>query len=76
VTAGRRTFVLVLLAAGSLLAGCGERTQRPASTLDKATRDSVLAESALPGAGAVKGALGAADSAQIRAERAAEASRR
>lgn len=75
-TAGRRAFVLALLAAGSLLAGCGERAQRPASTLDKATRDSVLAASPLPGAGGVRGALDVADTAETRAARTAAAARR
>jgi hypothetical protein len=63
---------VALLVAGLALAGCGGRRDAPASTLSKSQRDSVLAESALPGARAVKGALGAADSAQARAARAAE----
>ena len=65
-----------LLAAGLVLGACGGKGETPASTLSKAQRDSVLAESALPGAGAVKGALGAADSAQARAARADDAFRR
>lgn len=59
--------LLVLLAA---LAGCGSGdADEPASTLNRAERDSVLADSPLPGAGALKGALEVADTAAVRASR-------
>jgi hypothetical protein len=67
---------VALLLAVLALHGCGDERHVPASTLSKSQRDSVLAESALPGAAAVKGALDAADSAQARTERAAEAAGR
>ena len=63
----------VCLAAVLCLVACGQQEDRPASTLYRAARDSVLAESALPGAGAVRGALDAADSARTRADRAEKA---
>ena len=65
-----------LLVTSLLLAGCGADESGEASTLDKATRDSVLAASPLPGAGGVRGALDVADTAETRAARAAAAARR
>ena len=69
----RRLTLLAALAAAGLLAACGGDADEPASTLSRAKRDSVLAESDLPGAGAVKGALEAADTARVRADRAESA---
>lgn len=51
-----------------LVVGCGRpAADRPASTLTEAQRDSVLARSAIPGAGAVGRALDASDKAGQRA---------
>ncbi len=68
----RRAAILIFALAGSLclLAACGKNDDESASTLSKAERDSVLSESALPGAATVKGALAVSDSAQARADRA------
>lgn len=71
----RRILVVLLPAACALLVACGGGKSEPPAALTPARRDSVLSESALPGAGAVKGALGVADSARVRAERADEAGR-
>ena len=69
----RRALVVLLPMACVLLTACGGGKSEPDPALTPARRDSVLSESALPGAGAVKGALGVADSARVRAERADEA---
>ena len=75
--AWRRCVLFALLpAACTLLVACGGGKGEPAAALTPAQRDSVLSESALPGAGAVKGALGVADSARVRAERADQAGAR
>ena len=68
----RRAVILIFALTGllCLLASCGGNDEEPASTLSKAERDSVLSESALPGAATVKGALAVSDSAQARADRA------
>ncbi len=67
---GKTTFAAAALAALALLAaGCGGGKDEPDTKLTPAQKDSVLSESALPGAGAVKGALDVADSAQVRADR-------
>lgn len=58
-----------LAALALLAAGCGGGKDEPDSRLTPAQRDSVLSESALPGAGAVKGALDVADTARARADR-------
>ena len=70
------TVIVALFLSTCLLAACGGDSDEPASTLSRAERDSVLSESDLPGAGAVKGALDAADSAQARADRAENAADR
>lgn len=71
---GRKTIlVLFAMAVVGLLAACTGDQEESATTLDKAQRDSVLSESALPGASAVKGALAVSDSAQARADRASAA---
>jgi len=57
---------LFLLAAGCTV-GSGEDSRE--SALTQRERDSVLAESPIPGARAVKAVLTAADSANARAER-------
>lgn len=68
----RKNMILTvaLLVTACLLAACGGDKDESATTLNKAQRDSVLSESALPGAAAVKGALAVSDSAQARADRA------
>jgi len=63
-------LLLVLIAATVLLCSCGGQKEEPDSGLSEAQRDSVLGESALPGASAVKKALAVSDSAQARADRA------
>ena len=47
-----------------LLAGCS--SEGPEQTRSQGTRDSAIAESALPGAAGVKGALNVSDSAAAR----------
>lgn len=70
----RKTIMaLVGLILAGLLAACSGGQEESTTTLDKAQRDSVLSESALPGASAVKGALAVSDSAQARADRASAA---
>jgi len=61
--------ILVSLAA---VASCTDKTKEQSSPLSKRERDSVIGESSLPGAGGVRGALRAADSAQARNQRASE----
>jgi len=62
-------FAALILAA-ALFAACGSGdADQPASTLDRAERDSVLADSPLPGSATVKGALDVSDSASVRAQR-------
>ncbi len=59
-----------LILAAALLAACGSGdADQPASTLSRAERDSVLADSPLPGAATVQGALDLSDSASARAQR-------
>ena len=65
-------LVVTILVASSVLIGCGDRNKSSDATPAKLTtsqRDSVTAASRLPGAGAVKQALGIADSAAVRAAR-------
>jgi hypothetical protein len=72
---GAVVSILVVCAA---ILGCSDRSQTgstPPTKLTAAQRDSVTANSRLPGAGALKGALGAADSAAARAARANEAAK-
>lgn len=52
--------LVLALAAAALLAGCGNSTPKPASTLTEAQRDTALARSGLPGSAAVGKALEAA----------------
>ena len=71
----RRTLAMIsilTLTTFSLVA-CGGQKEEPKSKLSQAERDSVLSESDLPGASAVKGAMAASDSIKARAERAAAA---
>ena len=66
--AGRAVVVLGLL----VLAGCGDDPPGDASardTLTRRQRDSVIGASRLPGAGGVRGALRAVDSAAARNSR-------
>ncbi|HUR95711.1 MAG TPA: hypothetical protein VMY76_14095 [Gemmatimonadales bacterium] len=58
----------ILLAVTLLqILGCtGTRTERPPSAADARARDSVIGASRLPGAGGVRGAMRAADSAGSR----------
>ena len=67
----RRLVVLraaLLLAA--LLLGCSQKTDKPASTLTEAERDTAIARSSLPGAGVVQRALDVSGDATQRATRA------
>ena len=59
-------FILAVLVAFAL-GSCGEKA--PKKNLTRAQKDSVLAESDLPGAGVVGKALEAADSSDARAKR-------
>ncbi len=63
------SFAMTILLLVGLFAACGGEQEKPASTLSKAGRDSVLSESALSGASVVKSALSVADSAQGLADR-------
>jgi len=61
-----------LLLAGALLTGCGRGGDSSAAaqdTLTRRERDSVIGASRLPGAGGVRGALRAVDSAAARNSR-------
>ena len=61
----RRLVMLLILAGSSMLSGCGPGA--PARTgRSERERDSVIGQSRLPGAGAVRGSLRASDSAQSR----------
>lgn len=60
---------LGLIVVVCLFTACGSKEDKPAATLNEAERDSVLSESSLPGASAVKGALAISDSARVRADR-------
>lgn len=66
-----KKLVLTLLAVTSL-AACTDKKKTEESTLTQRERDSVIGESALPGAQGVRGALRVADSAAARQRRAAE----
>jgi hypothetical protein len=71
----RRTIAMIsiLVVTTFSLVACGGQQDEPTSKLSQAERDSVLSESDLPGASAVKGAMAVSDSAKARAERAAAA---
>jgi hypothetical protein len=63
---GMKRFVVLLVLAGlSLLSGCGAGAPAVAKRSER-ERDSVIGQSRLPGARAVRGSLGAADSAESR----------
>ena len=69
---------LLVLAVLCFCVGCGAKDDEgdvPASGLTESQRDSVLAESQLPGAGTVGQARALADSAAVRAQRAEEVGR-
>ncbi|UCF41307.1 MAG: hypothetical protein JSW43_02945 [Gemmatimonadota bacterium] len=59
---------IIVLAVVASLAACsgGEGGQSTADTLTRRERDSIIGESNLPGAGGVRGALKASDSATAR----------
>jgi hypothetical protein len=61
----RRRFQLLM--AVLVLAACGNSDADTADTLTQRQRDSIVAESKLPGARAVQGALRATDAAAARA---------
>jgi len=65
------TVVLCVCATSAIMltASCGQSDNKPASTLTKAQRDSVLAASQIPGASVVGRALEVSDSANARAQR-------
>jgi hypothetical protein len=70
--------VLAVFVACALLIGCGDAQKNaatPPAKLTASQRDSVTAASRLPGAGAMKRALGVADSAAASAARVNEASK-
>ena len=74
-TRSRGLLILAIIVACSTQPGCDTRRQDdvvPPARLTPAQRDSVTASSRLPGAGVLKQALGAADSAAARAARADE----
>ena len=52
-----------------LLVGCSTADRESADTLTRREKDSIVAESGLPGAGGVRGAMTGADSAAARAAR-------
>jgi uncharacterized protein YcfL len=61
---------LILLLAAISIAGCSGSEERNAeSSLSRSRRDSVLSESKIPGAGAVKRSIDISDSASARSER-------
>jgi hypothetical protein len=49
----RALGVALAIVAAAACAGCARHEERPASTLTESQRDSVLARSGLPGAGAI-----------------------
>ena len=69
----RRTIAMISILAMTtfFLAGCGGQQDEPNPKLSQAERDSLLSESELPGASAIKGAMAVSDSAKARAQRAA-----
>ena len=70
----RRVALGLLLVA--MTAGCGgDPAEEPASSLSRSQRDSVLADSPLPGAATVGRALDLADSARTRAAKLDERNR-
>lgn len=71
-TTTRFLTVAILVALAGCARGCGDGANDAAArdTLTQRQRDSIIGESALPGAGGVRGALRAADSAAARAKRA------
>lgn len=52
-----------------LLAGCAGADRESGDTLTRREKDSLVAESGVPGAGGVRGAMKGADSATARAAR-------
>lgn len=67
-----KKIAFVLLAAATLTACTHKKKTTEESTLTRREKDSIIGESALPGAQGVRGALRIADSAAARQERAAE----
>lgn len=63
-----RTIVLAVVVSLTACSG-GEGGQSTADTLTRRQRDSIIGESNLPGAGVVRGALQASDSAAARRAR-------
>ena len=64
-----RIVLLVFLMVCSGGCSSGEQADPPLDAQSQRARDSTIAESALPGAAGVRGALGAADSAAARRAR-------
>ena len=66
----RSVGALILIGCFAVIAGCGGSSdERPKKALTERQRDSVLAETKLPGASGVGHAITAADSAEARAKR-------
>ena len=68
----RKIALSPILRTGILCAamlGCGGAGERAADTLTRREKDSIVAESGLPGASGVRGAMTGADSAAARAAR-------
>ncbi len=63
----RRILLPLLLLA--VIAGCSQSDEQLSDTLTRREKDSLVAESGLPGAGGVRGAMTGADSAAARAAR-------
>lgn len=54
------------------VSSCTDKSKEQPSPLTQRQRDSIVAESSLPGAGGVRGAMQAADSAEARNRRASD----
>ena len=62
-------YAYIACIACMFLLGCSAADQESADTLTRREKDSIVAESGLPGAGGVRGAMTGADSAAARAAR-------
>jgi hypothetical protein len=62
-------YAVIACVTCTFLLGCSTTDQESADTLTRREKDSIVAESGLPGAGGVRGAITGADSAAARAAR-------